>query len=91
MNYRHLNVEVGPLFRRSLKFRPAPVGVRVRFESSDPIAAGDGPGQDRSQVGTQHLAGQILLVEIIVGPRPQVLWEAKAYDEWAKKRRALRK
>jgi len=41
MNYRHLNVEVGPLFRRSLKFRPAPVGVRVRFESSDPIAAGE--------------------------------------------------
>lgn len=22
----------------------------------------------------------------LVGPRPQVLWEAKAYDEWAKKR-----
>jgi hypothetical protein len=22
MNYQHLNVEVGPLFRRSLKFRP---------------------------------------------------------------------
>jgi len=24
MNYQHLNVEVGPLFRRSLKFRPLP-------------------------------------------------------------------
>jgi lipopolysaccharide/colanic/teichoic acid biosynthesis glycosyltransferase len=28
------------------------------------------------------LKGQMSLV----GPRPQVLWEASAYDEWAKKR-----
>jgi hypothetical protein len=28
MNYQQLNVEVGPIFRRSLKFRPAPVGAR---------------------------------------------------------------
>ena len=28
MNYQQLNVEVGLLFRRSLKFRPAPVGAR---------------------------------------------------------------
>ena len=41
MNYQQLNVEVGPLFRRSLKFRPAPVGARVRFDSSNPIAAGE--------------------------------------------------
>jgi len=32
MNYQQLNVEVGPIFRRSLKFRPAPVGARVRFD-----------------------------------------------------------
>ena len=40
MNYQHLNVEVRPIFRRSLKFRPAPVGP-VRFDSSNPMAAGE--------------------------------------------------
>ena len=37
MNSQQLNVEVEPLFRRSLKFRPAPVGAR-----SDLIQQSDG-------------------------------------------------
>jgi len=41
MNYQQLNVEVGPIFRRSLKFRPAAVAARVGFDSSNPIAAGE--------------------------------------------------
>ena len=41
MNYEQLNVTVELLFRRSLKFRPAPVGTRVGFDSSNPIAAGE--------------------------------------------------
>src|SRR5439155_1402877 len=52
MNYRHLNVEVGPLFRRSLKFRPAPVGVRVRLESSGTDVAGDLGATRVSQVSS---------------------------------------
>ena len=39
MNYWPLNVEVGPIFQRSLKLRPVPVGAQVRFDSSNPIAA----------------------------------------------------
>ena len=39
MNYWPLDVEVGPIFRRSLKLRPAPVGARVGFDSINPMAA----------------------------------------------------
>ncbi|MCG3203806.1 MAG: hypothetical protein KCHDKBKB_00478 [Elusimicrobia bacterium] len=61
----------GPVFKMKNDPRVTPIGRFLRRYSLDEIP----------QL-LNVLKGEMSLV----GPRPQVLWEAKHYDEWAKKR-----
>ncbi|MBN1822807.1 MAG: sugar transferase [Endomicrobiales bacterium] len=69
--YRHKSERSGPVFKMSNDPRVTRIGKLLRRYSIDEIP----------QV-INVLKGDMS----IVGPRPQVLWEASVYDEWAKRR-----
>jgi len=61
----------GPVFKMSNDPRVTKIGKMLRRFSIDELP---------------QLINVLLGDMSIVGPRPQVLWEAKAYDDWAKRR-----
>jgi len=68
---KHLTERKGPVFKMKNDPRITLIGKFLRKYSIDEIP----------QV-INVLRGEMSLI----GPRPQVLWEAKAYDNWAKRR-----